>query len=174
MDENGDPVTDDNGDIDFLSREVEICITGTDDAPVSVAEVVKVSEGDIGSPTFIEGVISISDIDSGDNPTFVTNELQPGSGTGTGTYGAIVETVLIENPDFDYGGDGTEPEFLEVFRYELDQTLVQQLAKDEILIDTVVLTAFDFSQLDEHGDVIVRESGQQEVTIEIKEPMMFR
>ena len=168
LDENGDPVTDDNGDIVFLSREVEICITGTDDAPVSVAEVVKVSEGDIGSPTFIEGVISISDIDSGDNPTFVTNELQPGSGTGTGTYGAIVETVLVENPDFDYGGDGTEPEFLEVFRYELDQTLVQQLAKDEILIDTVVLTAFDFSQLDEHGDVIVRESGQQEVTIEIK------
>ena len=166
LDDAGQPVLDDNGELVLHTKEIAIEITGTDDAPITTYTEAKVTEGDIGVPTFGEGQIAISDIDSDDNPTFVTNPLQPGSGTGVGEFGSIVEVRSVPNPDF-FEGSGL-PEFLEIYVYELDQEAVQQLARDEVLIDTVTLQAFDFSQVDEHGDVIVRESVTHDVTIQIK------
>ena len=58
--------------------------------------------------------MTIVDLDSNDNPTFTTNPLQPGSGTGVGTYGEITGVVQQLNPNFD-PADPFSPQFVEVY-----------------------------------------------------------
>jgi len=146
---------------------VTIDITGTDDEPVIVYEPAWVAEGDVGHPTFVEGFLTITDYDSNDNPTFATNPLQPGSGTGVGTYGEITGVVQLENPDFD-PEDASSPEFIEVYTYVPNQELIQFLARGEELTDVVELTAYDYTLVDEHGNTIVRELATKAVDIVIK------
>ena len=146
---------------------ITIDVVGTDDEPVITYLPAEVAEGDVGHPTFVEGIVTITDIDSLDNPTFATNPLQPGSGTGVGTFGEITGVVQIPNPDHD-PEDSSSPEFLEVYTYVPNQEAIQFLAAGEELTDVVVLTAFDFTLTDEHGDVIVRELATKAVDIVIK------
>jgi VCBS repeat-containing protein len=166
LDENGDPVLDENGEPVPCTVHVCIDITGTDDEPVITMGPAWVAEGDIGDAPFAEGIVTITDIDSDDSPTFATNPLQPGSGTGVGTYGEIVSVVQQPNPDFD-PEDPYSPEFIEIFTYNLNEELVQFLAKGEELIDTITLTAYDYS-VDEHGNDVIREMATKDVMVTIK------
>ena len=167
LDSNGDPQLDAAGlPIPHL-KHITIDITGTDDEPVITYEPAWVAEGDVGHPTFVEGIVTIVDLDSNDNPTFTTNPLQPGSGTGVGTYGEITGVVQQLNPNFD-PADPFSPQFVEVYTYVPNQELIQFLAKDEEITDVVQLTAFDYTLVDDHGDVIVRKLATKSVDIVIK------
>ncbi|WP_218089807.1 VCBS domain-containing protein, partial [Salinivibrio sp. BNH] len=109
---------------DNTQQDIEITITGTDDAPEVTGELVgSVTEGDVGdAPVTITGTIAISDVDGDDNPTFSDT-------TEAGTYGSL-ELV-----------DGN-------WTYTLDQSAVQSLDAGDQVTDTITLTASDNTQQD--------------------------
>ncbi|OOE35765.1 hypothetical protein BZG04_08475 [Salinivibrio kushneri] len=102
---------------DNTQQDIEITITGTDDAPEVSGEFVgSVTEGNEGdAPVTATGTITINDIDGDDAPSFADT-------TETGTYGSL-ELV---------NGDWT---------YTLDQTSVQNLDAGDQVTDTITLTA---------------------------------
>ncbi|WP_102504780.1 VCBS domain-containing protein [Salinivibrio kushneri] len=102
---------------DNTQKDIEITITGTDDAPeVTGSFTGSVTEGDVGDAAVTaSGTLSISDVDGDDNPTFANT-------TETGAYGSL-ELV---------NGDWT---------YTLDQTSVQNLDAGDQVTDTITLTA---------------------------------
>ncbi|OOF20469.1 hypothetical protein BZJ18_16925 [Salinivibrio sp. IB872] len=104
---------------DNTQQDIVITITGSDDLPEVSGEFIgSVTEGNVGdAPVTATGTIAISDIDSGDNPTFADT-------TETGTYGSL-ELV-----------DGN-------WTYTLDQSAVQNLDAGDQITDTIILTASD-------------------------------
>ncbi|WP_198534783.1 VCBS domain-containing protein, partial [Salinivibrio kushneri] len=107
---------------DNTQQDIEITITGTDDAPEVTGEFVgSVTEGNEGdAPVTATGSITISDIDGDDAPTFADT-------TEAGTYGSL-ELV-----------DGN-------WTYTLDQSAVQNLDAGDQVTDTITLTASDNTQ----------------------------
>ena len=167
LDDYGEPLLDFNGNPIPHQKHITIDITGADDEPIVTYEPAWVAEGDVGHPTFVEGIVTIVDIDSNDNPTFATNPLQPGSGTGVGTYGEIISVVEVANPNHD-PSDPLSPAVNNVYTYVPNQSLIQFLAKGEELTDVVELTAYDYTLVDDQGNVIVRELATKSVDITIK------
>ncbi|OOE57620.1 VCBS domain-containing protein, partial [Salinivibrio kushneri] len=109
---------------DNTQQDIEITITGSEDAPdVSGEFVGSVTEGDVGDAAVTaSGTLSISDVDDGDAPSFADT-------TEAGTYGSL-ELV---------NGDWT---------YTLDQSSVQNLDVGDQVTDTITLTASDNTQQD--------------------------
>ena len=103
---------------DGTVQNITITVNGTEDAPVVAGTFTgTVAEGDIGDVVTATGTIAISDVDSGDNPTFADT-------TVNGTYGSL---ALV-------GGNWT---------YTLDQAAAQSLDAGDTVTDTITLTASD-------------------------------
>ncbi|WBA16651.1 VCBS domain-containing protein [Salinivibrio proteolyticus] len=120
---------------DGTEQDIVISITGTDDAPEVTGNFTgSVTEGNEGdAPVTATGTITISDIDSGDNPTF-------GDTTASGTYGSL-ELV-----------DGS-------WTYTLDQSAVQNLDAGDQVTDTITLTASDNTQ----QDIVITITGSEDL-----------
>ncbi|USP12595.1 VCBS domain-containing protein [Vibrio gazogenes] len=109
-------VTDDQGA--ETTTTLTITVTGTDDAPVVTGSFSgSVTEGDIGDVAQVSGSLAITDADAGDTPVFADT-------TVSGTYGSV---TLVDGQ----------------WTYTLNQQQVQSLAQDEIVTDTITLTASD-------------------------------
>ena len=68
---------------DGTAQNIAITVNGTEDAPVVTGTFTgTVAEGDIGDVVTATGTIAISDVDSGDNPSFADT-------TVAGTYGSL-------------------------------------------------------------------------------------
>ncbi|OOE57682.1 VCBS domain-containing protein, partial [Salinivibrio kushneri] len=109
---------------DNTQQDIEITITGSEDAPdVSGEFVGSVTEGDVGDAAVTaSGTLSISDVDGDDAPSFADV-------TQAGNYGSL-ELV---------NGNWT---------YTLDQASVQDLDAGDQVTDTITLTASDNTQQD--------------------------
>ena len=104
---------------DGTAQNITITVNGTEDAPIVAGTFTgNVAEGDIGDMVTTAGTISISDVDTGDNPS-----LRRHDGC-NGTYGSL---ALV-------GGSWT---------YTLDQATAQSLDNGDTVTDTITLTASD-------------------------------
>ncbi|WP_417449880.1 VCBS domain-containing protein [Kordiimonas sp.] len=105
-----------------VSESANVDITAVDDEAVVsgtfTGEVVEGDEGDGGRGTTASGTLSISDVDTTDNPSFADQAATAGDNA----YGT-----------FELTGGG--------WIYRLDQTAVQDLDADDIVSDTITYTA---------------------------------
>ncbi len=106
---------------DGTIQDITIDILGTDDLPVVSGNMSgSVAEADVGDVVTTSGSIAISDVDADDNPIFEDI-------TVAGSYGSLSLA----------GGNWV---------YTLDQNAVQGLNVDDIVTDTIPLTATDGTQ----------------------------
>jgi len=122
---------------DSSVHQISISITGTDDAAV-ISGVLSgaATEGNIGDTLNISGSVSITDVDTIDNPEFVAQ-------THSGIYGE-----LVLNADGDWN-------------YLVDQSSIQNLDAGVEVKDTITIVADDFSQ----QKIIITLTGSDDTSV---------
>ncbi|MCF6776440.1 VCBS domain-containing protein [Thiotrichales bacterium 19X7-9] len=105
---------------DGTTQTITITITGTDDAPVISGDITGLITEDAASTLTASGSLTISDIDTGENTTFVAETI-------TGSYGNL---SIDENGDWSYSADNS-------------QAAIQALGQDDTLTDTITVTSND-------------------------------